>query len=53
MLRCDLENVSRSLMSKLEISVMGIHPWCKFGDSTSKVKKDRDVKVYICFIQNV
>ena len=36
------------LVIKLDISVMGIHRSCKFGDSTSKVKEGRDSDVWIC-----
>ena len=39
-----LENVSRSLVIKLEIYLMGIHLSCKFGDCVSKLKEVRDVR---------
>ena len=39
----DLENMSRSLLLKLSHGLVGIHNWCQFGDSTSKMKDVRDV----------
>ena len=40
---CDLENGPRSLVLELNLGLVGIHNWCQFGESTSKVKEVRDV----------
>jgi len=40
---CDLEYGSRSLVLELNVGLVGIHKWCQFGESTSKVKEVRDV----------
>ena len=31
-LHCDLENKLRSLVFELDLGLVGIHPWCKFGE---------------------
>ena len=31
------------MVLKLNLGLVGIHHWCQFGDSTSKVKEIRDV----------
>ena len=40
MLHCDL---SKDIVSVFKVGLVGIHNWCEFGDSTSKMKEVRDV----------
>ena len=44
---CDLENGSRSLVLKLNQSLVGIHNWYEFCDSSLKAKKVKDVKRFV------